>query len=177
MKQDNHDLDAKLPPELLLELLEAARAAAPSGDYREAGELAWQITRLRQEHQRIGFQFEPLESCLTRLADTLAIELRPVLEWFGIGKLTSATPVSSLRKLAHELGIAKEELYVYLARSLANEEHVPVPVAGRGDRLGGAGYLSRCERIVDNLPWDGDGRVKLNRLRREVDLAFSDLDG
>ncbi len=177
MNGDNHDAGAILPPEQLLELLEAARAADPSDErYREAGALAWKITRLRQERQRLKFDSEPLETCLSRLADTLSIDLQPVLDWFGISRLDHSQPIEALCRLGTELGIAAVELFVHLGRSIAKEQQMPVPAAPWGDRIDDQTYAAHCAEVLERLPWDLDTKAKLGRIKKIIDHEYGKRD-
>jgi len=169
MTQDNHNVGGALPPELLLDLLEAARAAIPPEErYREAGALAWKITRLRQERERLGFECVSLEVYLKRLADTLAIELGPVLEWFGIERLSPDAPIESLCRLGQELGIAASDLWAYLACAVADEKEMIMPVAALSEDPDDSTFASRCASLLDGMPWDTEARTRLNRIRREI---------
>ena len=175
--KDNQDAGGALSPELFLRLMEAARAAVPAEDrYRDAGTLAWKITRLRQERERLGFENESLETYIARLAARLAIDPHPVLEWFGIVRVTLDGPLKAICSFGRELGIAKEDLIAYLTRGLADERNIPVPVAARGDFPNGQTFAEHCFSVLESRAWNPEDRAKLKRMRREIDHEYGEGD-
>jgi hypothetical protein len=159
-----------LPPDLLLELLEAARAAVPLREhYKTAAGVAWSVTVLRRECEGSGFKDSSLGSYLTQLVQTCDIDPQPLLDWYGIGSLHDRKPVGAICRFAREIGIAIDELVAYIFRTFAEEERkVPVPVAARGDAMDDREYAIRCAAAIEGLPWDPESRAELRQMRAEI---------
>lgn len=171
MSQDRN-VEADLPPQLLLELLEAARAAVPMEQrYRDAAALAWSVTRLRQERQRVGFENASWNTYLAGLAKVAGIEPQPVLDWFGISSPQQRTAIRALCRLAIEIGVGFEELVAYVYRGFAEERKVLVPVRPRGS-ASDREYAERCAMIIEQLPWDPETCAQLKEIKREISREY-----
>lgn len=158
-----------LPPDLLLELLEAGRAAVPLREhYKTAVEIALSVTELRRESEVSSFKDSSLGSYLTQLVQTCDIDPQPLLDWYGIESLYDRKPVGAICRFAREIGVAIDELVAYTFRTFAEERQVPVPVAARGDAVDDREYAIRCAAAIEGLPWDPESRAELRQLRTEI---------
>jgi len=147
--------------------------------FREAGEAAWMLARLRHERQRSGFVPLAIGRYLRDLAKAARIELGPVLAAFGIGDLASQEPaaIRCLARLCRNLEMSVRETFVHLGLGLAEQLGVEPSLMWAARARGPAVHRDSLEEseqaLRRSLARGGDAAIaSLDALETEVLAAF-----
>ncbi|MEK7407667.1 MAG: hypothetical protein AAB225_21530 [Acidobacteriota bacterium] len=139
---------------------------------QEAGTSAWKAVRLREANRQRGFERVSLAERLARLAQSLGIDLAPILKWFGVPTLSLADPPGDLARFGRELDFPKDDLYLYIGIGEALHKNLPVAGLARGGARQGT-LVQSCVADLDRLEWDAETRTRLASLKAAIEDEYN----